>query len=253
MSDYDDMGFAPGECCDQEEAHCAEQFDDVALGTLCCKGLNRVENHVSGTRKDEDHVDIVREIQTRKEDANEYEHDGGARAAKRNRLATRHTTTNGNHNTTNFGSGNDDGDPERRNHIDTCHVVESRDVTIHEESEDGDSRAMPLREQSVMVSHGKVWCSAKQNYRVADWSTTEGKQTESQPHREINDEKCLAPLMSGGNTRRMKRAPHEDDFEEDDSDFEGNKLLCDMRGERWESLLFANCNRFRSLRISYAS
>ena len=147
MSDYDEIGFAPGECCGEVEPEIMESAGDVAFGMQRCQEPNRVQGHVSGTQKEEDHVDNVREIQTLKDEAHENDHEGRFQAAMRNKQVMQNTTIDCNYHPPTSYNGHDDYNPDYRNHVDTCHVSESHDVTIHEESKDGSSEVMTVQEK----------------------------------------------------------------------------------------------------------
>ena len=73
-----------------------------------------------------------------------------------------------------------------------------------------------------------MWCSAGQDYRVINWSTEGNNQTESRLHEEFSEETCLAPLMLGGQSKKIRTQRLMDGFEDEDADFEGVRLICNM-------------------------
>ena len=66
----------------------AKKLLDDHLATSHCEGFNGVRNHASGTQKEENHVDNVREIRPQKGDAHVKYHNGESQAELRLRRTT---------------------------------------------------------------------------------------------------------------------------------------------------------------------
>ena len=223
MSDYDDMGWSPI----NEREH-IEPSEGTTLVNPSCEGPHRVRDHASGTQKEEDHVDNVHEIQVQKNDAHLDKHNGRSQTAMGNTQAMRGTTAKNHHAEIQRESARVEEDLNHKQHVETFRDTTSHVELIHEGSEERESGTTTWSQ----TGDGKVitaWCSAEQHYRVTTWSTLGDNQSEA---------KYLAPLMLGASKQRTKRPQLRDESDDEESDFEDSRLLCNMIGEGWQNLPF---------------
>lgn len=187
-----------------------------------------------------DNVEHTRAIVPQEDDIHDAKHDRKIEPAEDPRVDPNRqaSETNSNHNELTPSSEGREMNPEHDYHVDKCRGFDNHGVIAHERSDGGSAGSSGQQDEKCNV--GTIvcnWCSAKQAYQVERWSTSE---------------RCVAPCMNEFNRRQQSRGQRVDYQDNDASDDEGEQLVCNMTGKRWEYFIFPNHHRLRSMCFSDA-
>ena len=142
------------EMCNRVE-HISKATTEMGLTTHTkrCDDFEGLQDHESGSRSDNDHVEMTHAIEHHKEYAHEFKQDDNTTAqTQRNQNSSQ-----------NGGVG--ELIPRSNQHVDTSREVINHDVTIHDGSDYGNTGTTPLEREEDNNRMTNTWCSGEHAYK----------------------------------------------------------------------------------------
>ena len=215
----------------------------LSIRTKRCDDPEELQDHESGNRCDNGHVETIHAIGHHKDDTHEFKQGGRNINVTTQLQKSQLISQNG---------GIGELSPGSNQHVDTNREAINHDATIHVGSDYGNTRTIPQRREGDNYTTTKTWCNKRQTYKIVKWIcwyTEHDDNNQPEPANEIGQSTTariahndatghLCSLVRRGNKKKSRRNSKYDEDSDEDPEGEIEQMMCNMTGDKWEDLQF---------------